>query len=1071
MTRRTPVAVLIVFGLIAAALGAAAFWRVPLGQALIVRQLASLGVPEARVTVTEVTSARVSLSNLSAGEAGEITAGRLDVQYQLPGLLDGRVDRIEIQDFTLRLDLRDGATPFGSLQPLVDRLMAGESKSEGSPQDRPQQDTAALPQIDLANGMIEATTPLGLATVALDGELGADQSGVLALALDLTASSPFGSLAGRLTASGDPQADLSGTFVITGGALSGPQGAFRADGVEGRINLVTEAGAPVAANANLRIAGLVLAGTKFDSAEARLDLSETEAEAHARILTDDGSFDLTFAGQIKDLYSDPRVSIELISEAAAHAPLASLAPFPWPESGHARLHATISGALPLVTSLPDSTDGFSAWLAQGHFTGRIDADLEAIVFTAPGPEFDVAMHWSAVWDGAALTLALADDSRIDAGRIDAATLRALGLSDDLAAEAMVLTGGRLSLSLPADTPKPATATWRPANGTSDLTADATVALSAGLMSATISGLHLSGPASNPASGRATIDAFSISGADLEVAGFDIADLAVTGSFDGTPDDFIAEAKVRAGLRDPATDDLSAKRVDLALPLRLTRQTGTTSIVLAAPGRLTAHGLRLPGGLTAERPVEVAIETYELTLRDGEGDEAGLAYAHRTDLAIGQSEVLLQREADDPIRILVAAPRVSLSGSGDPKGFYRGEAKIAGADLALPDFGLAFDGVSATLTLPGDPEQASARFDVAVVRHTGISPAFAPHRLSGQATRRGPQLNLTADAYGPGDRRAGDITARHDLADGTGGAVVQIAPLLFSPGGLQPAELSPRLADIVEMTGTADGTVGLEWTSDGLSGTAELKLDGASFRTEDVAVEDLTLHLSLDGIWPPSSPPGQLLRARKIDIGTPVENLIAHYRLPPDAPGQVLVEEARFTLVGGQFTVRDALIDPASGNTELRVQVDSLSLARLFETLAVEGLSGQGELAGAIPVSIQGDQVAVRGARLVSRAPGVLRFRSATASAALQTGDQWVELLLKALENFQYDTLSLAGGLDQDGDAKLRLEILGRNPDVLEGHPFQVNINLTGDLGPILDAVRQGREISSDLLRRSWRLSP
>jgi hypothetical protein len=152
-------------------------------------------------------------------------------------------------------------------------------------------------------------------------------------------------------------------------------------------------------------------------------------------------------------------------------------------------------------------------------------------------------------------------------------------------------------------------------------------------------------------------------------------------------------------------------------------------------------------------------------------------------------------------------------------------------------------------------------------------------------------------------------------------------------------------------------------------------------------------------------------------------------------------------------------------------VDNLSLARLFETLAVDGLSGQGELAGAIPVSIRGGQVAIRDARLVSRAPGVLRFRSATASAALQSGGEPVELMLKALENFQYDTLSLAGGLDQDANTELRLEILGSNPDVLEGHPFQVNINLTGDLGPILDAVRQGHEISSDLLRRSWKLSP
>ena len=49
------------------------------------------------------------------------------------------------------------------------------------------------------------------------------------------------------------------------------------------------------------------------------------------------------------------------------------------------------------------------------------------------------------------------------------------------------------------------------------------------------------------------------------------------------------------------------------------------------------------------------------------------------------------------------------------------------------------------------------------------------------------------------------------------------------------------------------------------------------------------------------------------------------------------------------------------------------------------------------------------------------------------------------------TLTLAIGLD------------GANPAVLDGYPFRFNVNLSGQLAPILAAVREGRRIGAELL--------
>ena len=112
---------------------------------------------------------------------------------------------------------------------------------------------------------------------------------------------------------------------------------------------------------------------------------------------------------------------------------------------------------------------------------------------------------------------------------------------------------------------------------------------------------------------------------------------------------------------------------------------------------------------------------------------------------------------------------------------------------------------------------------------------------------------------------------------------------------------------------------------------------------------------------------------------------------------------------------------------------------------------------------------VEQARLEATGPGVLRYVSADAAVALQSGGASVELMLQALEDFRYDELTLDADMDANEEVKLLLSILGHNPKVLDGHPFRFNIALTSDLSPILEALRQGYELTDSLFRRTWNL--
>ena len=45
-----------------------------------------------------------------------------------------------------------------------------------------------------------------------------------------------------------------------------------------------------------------------------------------------------------------------------------------------------------------------------------------------------------------------------------------------------------------------------------------------------------------------------------------------------------------------------------------------------------------------------------------------------------------------------------------------------------------------------------------------------------------------------------------------------------------------------------------------------------------------------------------------------------------------------------------------------------------------------------------------------------------------------------------------------------LRLAGRNPDILDGHPFAFNIGLTGNLDAIGEAIRKGGRLKGALFR-------
>ena len=74
-------------------------------------------------------------------------------------------------------------------------------------------------------------------------------------------------------------------------------------------------------------------------------------------------------------------------------------------------------------------------------------------------------------------------------------------------------------------------------------------------------------------------------------------------------------------------------------------------------------------------------------------------------------------------------------------------------------------------------------------------------------------------------------------------------------------------------------------------------------------------------------------------------------------------------------------------------------------------------------------------------------------------------MMKALENFQYETLRADINLSTNAESAVRVHLLGSNPDVYEGRPIEFNLNLTGGLGQILQQGLRGYQFLNDMLDR------
>ena len=351
-----------------------------------------------------------------------------------------------------------------------------------------------------------------------------------------------------------------------------------------------------------------------------------------------------------------------------------------------------------------------------------------------------------------------------------------------------------------------------------------------------------------------------------------------------------------------------------------------------------------------------------------------------------------------------------------------------------------------------------------------TPAIAvPLELTGDVALQGSRIDFAAHvlAKAPGDKGQIELDAKgfHDRAAGNGQSSIAVAPVMFQANGLQPRDLLPALGDsLPALTGSAAISGGVTWRSTTLSPKLTLHIAGGAYEPEGASLRDIHGDIEFTGLWPVATAPGQVLRG-VVEAGglAPSNATLTFHLLPKPALG---IESLRMEFAGGQIAASPFTIDPARPNFATSIGVRQIDLEQILKLVGIDGLGGSGKIDGTIPLAITGGKIAIRDGRLAASGPGVLRVRSDALPKQIADAGESMTLVLSALADFHYDTLSMDLAETASGEGTVALRLQGRNPALLEGRAFNLNIRLDSNFDRLIDLALRSMAAARELLRRT-----
>lgn len=556
----------------------------------------------------------------------------------------------------------------------------------------------------------------------------------------------------------------------------------------------------------------------------------------------------------------------------------------------------------------------------------------------------------------------------------------------------------------------------------------------------------------------------------EQAGMSIERILLSGDITGKPMQGSFDVRLDNGRLDVGT--FGVQRVSAHFPLQVTLTGGDWRVGLREVAGIQLEQSRQPVfPVNLQTPLEFIIPRAEVNLNHS---AQGVELIH--DVVIQPTRFDLSVQAAESLSVAVQGWPGSMvvTGKLDAYQRYQGKCQLTDWSFTLPQWYVRLKPVSATLSWGNSMQDRWLNLSAVRLEHLMPEPQFAPLTVSASiryqldaAEEASYVLDLTGKLPGVDALK---ITG-HASPNGERGVVkAAIGPIQFVPHGVQPGQFSPALTALKNVSGMIGAHASIKWSDRYIRDSqGEITVQQLSLTHPSITLKDGNMSLKLQNLLSPQSPPQQLITIQNIDIGMPIRNVLMDFQLETGKSTRITLDKMQFSMMEGTVSLKPVAIDPIAARSDIVVHIDAIDLATFFEMIQIEGLTGTGHVSGDIPIMLERNQVTIRDGQLFTMAPGTLRFKSDKAVQMLSGTGEEMNLLLQALQDFQYSELTLHLDKSATHDLTAQLSLLGHNPAIKDGRPFRLNIKLESNIDKILRAISQGYDLSTRVLHGSFSL--
>lgn len=375
------------------------------------------------------------------------------------------------------------------------------------------------------------------------------------------------------------------------------------------------------------------------------------------------------------------------------------------------------------------------------------------------------------------------------------------------------------------------------------------------------------------------------------------------------------------------------------------------------------------------------------------------------------------------------------------GVWRVAAGFDRLTAQAPFLGMRFADASGRVAVDGARAGVGLRASVADARifDTAKPERFEPLSASGQVALADERWSGAFDLKGTGPAAAyalGRLTLAHDGRAGAGGVAVSAPNVAFAEHGLQPAMLSPLVADFIQSP--VQGSVGFEgrfdWTKDAEpTSSGRLSTPGLDFVSPAGAVKGLKGDIAFTSLTPLVTAPNQRLTADSLSAGAEVTALDLTFSI--DQAG-VVIDGAQIVAGGGTLSVEPLTVpldatQPYSGVIVLdRVQLGDLIADTGFDDKVLL----DAVVSGRLPFIMDPKRgLKITAGKLEAVQPGRLSIKRevltdvAASGGGADVSENMVEdLAYQAMENLSFDQLSADVNSLDGGRVAVLFHIRGRH---------------------------------------------